>query len=102
MDIKRLQGLVESVLPHDRKPGQYEFSDVLEGLKLAGRGVSERTLYRQLDKLNIKKSGGGYYSDPDVILLLGWNTHRSRYRSCAAFFNAEGRRLYQIAETHFA
>jgi hypothetical protein len=102
MDLKRIQDLVRSVLPQEQKATEHKLLQIQEGLKRAGFAVSERTLYRQLKGLGIRQNAGGFYGDPDVVLLLGWNQRRSQFSSYARFFQAEGARLYEIAQVQLS
>ena len=100
VNLTQIQNLIDEIAPREGL-NQYTLGEIHGALNSAGYAMTERSVYRQLKGLCVRKNPGGRYGDPEVALILGWNMRRDRYSSHAQFMLAEGTRLYEVALTRF-
>jgi hypothetical protein len=99
VDFETIKKLVKGVMPESRSATQLGLAQIIQGLQCSGFDIPERTVRRQIKGLKVCKGPGGYYSPADAALLLGWNMRREQYSSYSEFYNLEGVKLYEIAQT---
>jgi hypothetical protein len=102
VDFSRIQNLVASVLPKDRTPHQLSLTQVVKGLQESGFDIPERTVRRQMKGLTVGKGPGGFYAPADAALVLGWNMRRGQYSSYSEYFQLEGKKVYEMAQSQFS
>lgn len=96
-DLVRRSGVSEP------KRDGYDFTveEIEEGLSNQGLGVDRSTLYKQFKGLEIKKNARGYFSAPDVVVLIGWNERKGDFSKYPEYLELVGRQLRAIAEQKF-
>lgn len=72
----------------------YSVEEITQGLKSAGITLHISAFYRQLSNLKVHQNERGYYSAPDIAVLLAWNLKGAgRFSSCAKFLEVEGEKI---------
>lgn len=98
MVIDEITNLVESMPGRVKRSGvDYEIEDMLRDLRDRGYQIQERALRRVLIGLGLRKSPSGYYSKPDLAIVVCWQESRDRYHSYEQFMTCIGRSLYDRA-----
>lgn len=88
-----------SLVGEDYKgPGDYSFSDIHIHVAHSTGAISERSLRRIIRGLRIQKGDRGYYTTPDVAMIVGWIKRRSKYASYEEYRLREGRQIYKKAQ----
>lgn len=72
----------------------FDFSEILAGLEAQGYSVDKSSLYRQLRCMAITKNERGYYSAPQVAVVLGWYVRGGSFGSYSQYIAAVGQGVY--------
>jgi hypothetical protein len=78
-----------------KRPGfDFDVSEILAGLEAQGYSVDKSSLYRQLRGMAITKNERGYYSAPQVAVVLGWYVRGGSFGSYSQYIAAVGQGIY--------
>jgi hypothetical protein len=102
MTAVQITDVLSVVGDRQKTDGDYSLFDVIESVQSAtGLLLSERTIRRMIRGLGIQKNVGGWYSQSDLVVLVGWIKRRDQYFSYREFMDIEGRQLHQKAQVIF-